>query len=1188
VKISAHIRIPRRGVLRLLAATAAVVLCAAAPGAAFAIGTDGVSMTNPWIHSDQADYPPGATVTLAGGNWSPGEIVHIVVDDTNGHTWSFGDDVTAGSDGLIETSFALPNTFISDYDVTATGPVSGTAVTTFTDGNVNVKTAGVSSAVVDWIRYNGATCSGAPLASGQIIATSGGNGTSLPGGAASNQSLQLSAEAVPGSDFTSWSGGNIPSPPNGANPICVAGENPTQQITASYTAAVTTRTTTTALALTTGTNPTTYGSPLAYTATVTAPGGSPTNVGTVTFSNGTTVLCNAVQLAGGAATCSPQLPAGGASVTAAYSGGVSGSVQFTSSSSSSLVETVNRKNLTVSGAVAQDKTYDASTTATVDFSGAGLVGVVSPDAVSIDSSTYTAAFASAAAGIGSAVTVSGVALSGDDAGNYTVSQPSGLTATIGLRPVTASITAADKTYDGARAASISGCSLETATEDHGVEPGDTVGCSTSNALFATKNAGAQPVSADVLLTGDASANYQLTSGTAATSATIEQRLVTASITAADKTYDGTTDATLTGCALDSASGEEGALAADTVGCDGSTAVFGSSQAGLRTVTADVSLTGADSGNYQLTSGTAATSATIEQRLVTASITAADKTYDGTTDATLTGCALDSASGDHGALAADTVGCDAASGRFATKDAGNQPVTADVSLTGADGENYRLTSATTDTTATITQRAVTATIAAADKTYDATRDAQITDCSLEAATGGHGVVSGDDVSCEASDGRFASAAAGVHTVTADVVLDGAVKADYQLTGATAATSASIGKAPLHISAVPDSKQYDGTTTSTATPTVRAGDLQGSDSVDGLVQAFQSKNVLGADASTLQVTGYAVHDGNGGDNYDVATATAVGTITPAPLHLLAASDAKQYDGTTTSTATPTVRAGDLQGSDSVDGLVQAFQSKNVLGANASTLQVTGYAVHDGNGGDNYNVSATTATGTITAKPLTVTGITAANKAWDGGTTATLNTSGAALNGVISPDGVGLDASGATGTFANSAVGTWTVQIAGLVLTGADTGNYSLTQPTASASISAWYATGFYDPVGIGSSLLVPAPGPAPAAATSTIWNTVKSGSTVPLKFNLYTSRGGGELRSTSSISTFDAVKLAACAGDTGDPVDFVTTGNTSLRYDTTGMQFIQNWKTPTAAASTCYRVDVKFQDGSAVYAFFKLTK
>jgi hypothetical protein len=37
----------------------------------------------------------------------------------------------------------------------------------------------------------------------------------------------------------------------------------------------------------------------------------------------------------------------------------------------------------------------------------------------------------------------------------------------------------------------------------------------------------------------------------------------------------------------------------------------------------------------------------------------------------------------------------------------------------------------------------------------------------------------------------------------------------------------------------------------------------------------------------------------------------------------------------------------------------------------------------------------------------------------------------------------------------------------------------------------------------------------------------------------------------------------------------------------MQFIQNWKTP-ATPATCYRVDVKFLDGSAIYAFFKITK
>ena len=48
----------------------------------------------------------------------------------------------------------------------------------------------------------------------------------------------------------------------------------------------------------------------------------------------------------------------------------------------------------------------------------------------IDSSGYSATFDSASAGTGKPVTVTGVALGGADAGNYTVSQPSGLTADI--------------------------------------------------------------------------------------------------------------------------------------------------------------------------------------------------------------------------------------------------------------------------------------------------------------------------------------------------------------------------------------------------------------------------------------------------------------------------------------------------------------------------------------------------------------------------------------------------------------------------------------------------------------------------------------------------------------------------------------------------------------------------------------
>ncbi|MFL5859383.1 MAG: PxKF domain-containing protein [Solirubrobacteraceae bacterium] len=56
-----------------------------------------------------------------------------------------------------------------------------------------------------------------------------------------------------------------------------------------------------------------------------------------------------------------------------------------------------------------------------------------------------------------------------------------------------------------------------------------------------------------------------------------------------------------------------------------------------------------------------------------------------------------------------------------------------------------------------------------------------------------------------------------------------------------------------------------------------------------------------------------------------------------------------------------------------------------------------------------------------------------------------------------------------------------------------------------------------------------------------------------------------------------------------VDMTTTGNTSLRYDATAGQWIQNWKTPSyGGASNCYRATVTFADHSTLSAFFKLTK
>ena len=62
------------------------------------------------------------------------------------------------------------------------------------------------------------------------------------------------------------------------------------------------------------------------------------------------------------------------------------------------------------------------------------------------------------------------------------------------------------------------------------------------------------------------------------------------------------------------------------------------------------------------------------------------------------------------------------------------------------------------------------------------------------------------------------------------------------------------------------------------------------------------MLGSDDSTLDVA-TSLNDGNGGTDYTVTANTASGTINPAALTINAITDSKTYDGTTTSSKTPT---------------------------------------------------------------------------------------------------------------------------------------------------------------------------------------------------------------------------------------------------------------------------------------------
>ena len=120
--------------------------------------------------------------------------------------------------------------------------------------------------------------------------------------------------------------------------------------------------------------------------------------------------------------------------------------------------------------------------------------------------------------------------------------------------------------------------------------------------------------------------------------------------------------------------------------------------------------------------------------------------------------------------------------------------------------------------------------------------------------------------------------------------------------------------------------------------------------------------------------------------------------------------------------------------------AFATKDV-GA-TKTVTATGFAL---SGADkaNYEIATvSTATAAITKAGLTVS-FTAADKPYDGTTSATIT--GASASGVVGSEDVSVDSSAATAAFATKDVGaTKTVTATGFALSGADNANYERRTP------------------------------------------------------------------------------------------------------------------------------------------------
>lgn len=200
--------------------------------------------------------------------------------------------------------------------------------------------------------------------------------------------------------------------------------------------------------------------------------------------------------------------------------------------------TIDPKPLTVIGLTAKTRVYDG--TKGVTLTGGALDGVIGEDDVSAEM-PKTGTYASADAGSGKAVNITAIDLTGEDAANYSLTQPD-VTGEITKRPVEITITCADKEYDGTTDAIVSTWKFEAASGDEGIieTDEDSITVTVSSATFTDKEAGEgkQVTIGTVTTSGDAAKNYTFINNSTAT-ANITPRKVTVTISGSPTaTYTG--------------------------------------------------------------------------------------------------------------------------------------------------------------------------------------------------------------------------------------------------------------------------------------------------------------------------------------------------------------------------------------------------------------------------------------------------------------------------------------------------------------------------------------------------------------------------------------------------------------------------------------------------------------------------
>ena len=433
-------------------------------------------------------------------------------------------------------------------------------------------------------------------------------------------------------------------------------------------------------------------------------------------------------------------------------------------------------------------------------------------------------------------------------------------------------------------------------------------------------------------------------------------------------------------------------------------------------------------NHNIVSHTCTVCGYRDQYPITVSgITAKNKTYDGDTTAELDTLSMVLA-GKQDAYPNVSV---SATGTFDNANVGTgKTVTITLDLTGDNAEKYYLAESgqQTEATASITAKDITVTITPNGGTYG---NATPATAKLNDLATGDNVPVTLTYSGTANDGTVANGTnkptqAGTYTVTASIS-----NSNYKLIGTNKADF-KIEKATVTTPTIP-SKEYTGQPLTADVPTSNLYTVERNEGgTDVNASGYPVELKLTDDKN------YQWDNAGGQTSFEITKAANEWTDDPAITGWT-------YGENASNPTLGTAKFGTAQVTYLKDETVLDTVPTNAgsYTARFTVDETTNYA------GLTKDVSFT-----ISPKPVTVSGITAGDKTYDGNTTATLNYNGVTFTGKL--DGDSLTVSG-TGTFTDANVGSdKTVNITALTLGGDSEDNYKLAdsgqQTEATASITA----------------------------------------------------------------------------------------------------------------------------------------